>query len=152
MKITRMFFLAVLANLLWFGISYGQSNPDREAVEQAILYYVDALYLADPTQIEAGVHPDLVKRGFWRPKDKEVYSDLSPMTYEELTELAGKWNAKGWLPMDAPKEIELFDVQDKTASAKLTAQWGTDYFHLAKIDGEWKIVNVLWQSPSPPTN
>lgn len=37
-------------------------------------------------------------------------------------------------------------ILDKTASAKLTAHWGVDSFHLAKIDGQWRIVQVLWQS------
>jgi hypothetical protein len=152
MKITRMLFLAILANFLWFGISFGQADPDRQAVEKAILHYVDGLYEADPAQIEMGVHPELAKRGFWRPEDEQAYADMSPMTYEELKELAAKWNAEGWLPEDAPKEITIFEVQDKTATAKLTAQWGTDYFHLAKIEGQWKIVNVLWQSPTPPSN
>ena len=44
------------------------------------------------------------------------------------------------------KEIEIFDVNSKTASAKLTAEWGIDLFHLAKINDQWKIVNVIWQS------
>ena len=35
---------------------------------------------------------------------------------------------------------------NQTASAKLTAAWGVDYFHLAKYGGKWKIVHVLWQS------
>ncbi len=35
---------------------------------------------------------------------------------------------------------------DQTASVKLIAEWGIDYMHLAKYDGRWKIVNVLWQS------
>ena len=69
------------------------------------------------------------------------------MTWQQLYDLAGKWNAKGTLPKDAPRIIEIFDVQDQTASAKLTAQWGTDYFQLARYDGKWMIVNVLWQSP-----
>ncbi|MGH9838243.1 MAG: nuclear transport factor 2 family protein [Blastocatellia bacterium] len=36
-----------------------------------------------------------------------------------------------------------------SASAKLVAEWGMDYFHLAKYDGKWKIVNVMWQSLPP---
>ena len=42
--------------------------------------------------------------------------------------------------------IEIFEVLDQTAAVKLTAFWGIDYMHLAKYDGEWKIVQVLWQS------
>jgi hypothetical protein len=33
------------------------------------------------------------------------------------------------------------------ASVRTDADWGVDYMHLAKIDGEWKIVNVLWDKP-----
>ena len=69
------------------------------------------------------------------------------MSYQQLYDLAGKWNASGKLPKDAPRKIEIFDVQDQTASANLTAQWGTDYFQLARYEGKWMIVNILWQSP-----
>ncbi len=45
-----------------------------------------------------------------------------------------------------PEKVEVFDVLDQTAAAKLTALWGVDYLHLAKFEGEWKILQVLWQS------
>jgi hypothetical protein len=54
-------------------------------------------------------------------------------------------------PAGAPKDITVFDVQDQTASAKLTAWWGTDYLLLAKEKGRWMIIQVLWQSPPPKT-
>jgi hypothetical protein len=123
-----------------------QSN-DRDLVYAAIEDYVDALYLVQPERIKKSVHPNLTKKGFWRPKDKSEYNPESIMTFDQLYELAGKWNAKGTLPKDAPKKIEVFDVQDQTACGKLTAQWGTDYFQLAKYDGKWLIVNIVWQSP-----
>lgn len=43
--------------------------------------------------------------------------------------------------------MTIFDVLDQTATVKLVAEWGTDYMHLAKFDGKWMIINVLWQSP-----
>ena len=46
--------------------------------------------------------------------------------------------------------MQVLDVLDVTASAKLTAKWGVDSMHLAKYGEQWKIVQVLWQSP-PPT-
>ena len=61
--------------------------------------------------------------------------------------MAGTWNKDGRVPDDAPREVTVLDVLDKTASAKLVAHWGVDYFHLVKEDGEWKILQVLWQSP-----
>jgi len=50
-----------------------------------------------------------------------------------------------------PKKIEVFDMQDQTASAKLTAWWGSDYLLLSRINNRWMITHVLWQSP-PPKN
>ena len=74
------------------------------------------------------------------------------MTFERLVEVAKTYNKDGKLRKDAPKEITIFEVQDQTATAKLVADWGTDYFHLGKFDGKWMIVNVLWQSPPPTKN
>jgi hypothetical protein len=119
-------------------------QSDRDLVYAAIEDYVDALYLVQPERIERSVHPNLTKKGFWRKSGEEPYGPEQSMTFQQLVTLAGKWNASGGLPKDAPK---IFDVQDQTASAKLTAQWGTDYFQLGKYNGKWMIVNVLWQSP-----
>lgn len=139
--------LPVFAFLLYANnVTLAQSN-DKDLVYAAIEDYVDALYLVQPDRIKKSVHPELMKKGFWKAKDKTVYAYDGIMTFEQLVDLAGKWNAKGWLPKDAVKKIEIFDVQDQTASAKLTAHWGTDYFQLAKFDGKWMIVNILWQGP-----
>jgi hypothetical protein len=37
-------------------------------------------------------------------------------------------------------------VLDQTATARLEAYWGVDYMHLARYEGKWKIVQVLWQA------
>ncbi len=69
----------------------------------------------------------------------------------QLVELAGNYNKEGRVPKDAPKNVEVLDVLNQTASAKLTASWGIDYMHLAKYDGKWKIVHVLWQTAPEKT-
>jgi hypothetical protein len=145
MRLTLMVFLLLLVLPV---AGQAQSADDREGVRLAVLDYVEALYEANPARIERSVHPDLVKRGFYTEKEKPGYQ-TGIMTYQQLYDLAGRWNKKGWLPKDAPKEIVVFDVLDQTATAKLTAHWGVDYFQLAKYDGKWKIIQVLWQSPPP---
>ncbi len=146
MKLT--FLVVAILSLLTLSFVYAQSNDEKEAVRQAVLDYVEGVYNIEPARIERSVHPELSKLGFYRPNEKVTYS-AGRMSYEKLIEVAKTWNKAGKLPANAPKEITIFDVQDQTASAKLVAQWGTDYFHLAKYDGKWKIVNVLWQSPPP---
>jgi hypothetical protein len=122
-----------------------QQPDDREAVKQAVLDYVEALYEADSSRIERSVHRDLFKLGFERDKDGTYKSYR--MTYQELYDLAGRWNKSGRIPRNSKKDIVVYDVTDQTASAKLTAMWGIDYLHLAKFDGKWMITDILWQTP-----
>lgn len=139
-------FAIALGTLFFIGSAVLQPNADREAVAQAIYDYVDALYLVDPARIERSVHPDLSKVGFWRSQEGADYQELH-MTFDELVALAGRWNQSGRVdPATAPREVTVLDVLDQTATARLTADWGVDYLHLAKYDGTWKIINVLWQS------
>jgi len=123
-----------------------QSDADRKAVEEAVLDYVEGIYLVQPERIERSVHKDLRKLGYWRQDSSAEYRE-APMSYQQLYDLAARWNANGQVdPETAPKKIVVFDVLDKTAAAKLTAAWGVDYFQLGKYDDTWMIVNVLWQS------
>jgi hypothetical protein len=117
---------------------------DKDAVYQAALDYVDALYLVDPTKIERSVHPGLTKHGFGR-RATGGYGPMGTMTYAQLVALAGSWNKGGNRDLSI-KKVEVLDVLDQTAVAKITAQWGIDYMQLAKFDGRWKIVNIVWQS------
>ena len=120
---------------------------DTAGVRSAVLDYVDGIYLADTARIVRSVRPELAKRGYWIPRNQTAYSN-EPMTFAELIGVAKTWNPNRQRNPDTMiKEIQILDLLDQTASAKLVAQWGVDYFHLARYDGRWMIVNVLWQSP-----
>ena len=143
---TRWVFLA-LAFLLAAPVAAQQdANADREAVRQAVLDYVEGIYNVEPARIERSVSPNLAKMGFYRPPTETVYRPGRSMAFQQLVEIAKTYNKAGTLRKDAPKDIAIYDVMDQPATVKLTAEWGVDYMHLAKIDGKWMIVNVLWQS------
>lgn len=77
-----------------------------------------------------------------------AYSKQLEMPFDKLVGLAKRWNADGSRTNEnSPKDVVIFEVSDKTASAKVTAVWGIDYLSLMKENGKWMIVNVLWQSP-----
>lgn len=143
MKKTLALILIILAAAL---VVVAQNGDDREAVRRAALDYVEAIYEANPAKIERSVHPDLVKRGFFVKKGETAYTP-GAMTFAQLVDLSKSYNKDGRIAQDAPKEAIVFDVADQTASAKVTASWGIDYLHLAKYVGQWKIINILWQSP-----
>lgn len=126
-----------------------QGQADHRGVRNAVLDYVEGVYEVKPERIARSVHPTLVKQGWVRRGEGDAYRGPVPMNYQQLFDLAGTWNKDNAQadPATAPKVVEVFDVQDATAIAKLTASWGTDYFLLAKLDGKWMIMQVLWQTP-----
>jgi hypothetical protein len=147
--VTRLFFLAMALLIAGPVVAQQDANADREAVRQAVLDYVEGIYNVEPARIERSVSPNLAKLGFYRPPAETAYRPGRSMAFQQLVEIAKNFNKEGKLRKDAPKEIEIYDVMDQTATVKLTADWGIDYMHLAKIDGKWMIMNVLWQSHPP---
>jgi CubicO group peptidase (beta-lactamase class C family) len=155
--LTRILAAAALAAVPAFGAlaAAGQHAPelvetrrddagDRAAVERAVRDYLEALYDVEPAKIERSVHRDLVKRGFFRDGAWEYVEHT--MTYDDLYRLAAEWNADGKVDTgQAPREIRILDLLDQTATARLEAYWRIDDMHLARYDGKWKIVQVLWQ-------
>ena len=139
-KLLTLFLLALTLSIA------ANAQTDKEAVRLAALDYVEAVYEVDPAKVERSVHPDLAKRGFFLKQGETAYSPHT-MTFAQLVDLAKNYNKNGRIPKDAPKEVVVFEVSDQTASAKVTASWGIDYMHLAKYDGKWKIINILWQRP-----
>tara|TARA_R110002126_G_scaffold291763_2_gene457125 strand:+ start:21027 stop:21518 length:492 start_codon:yes stop_codon:yes gene_type:complete len=124
-----------------------EHQEDYKNVELAILDYVEGLYLVDSMRIDKSVDKKLRKIGYYFNPDTKKYIDNLEMTHEQLSNLAANWNKNGNNANEgSSKKIEIFNVNSKTASAKLTAEWGIDLFHLAKVDKQWKIVNVMWQS------
>jgi len=127
-------------------IGHAQNATEEQAVKEAVLDYVEGFYEGDTLKIKRSILPQVNKYGYYQPKDSKIYAGES-MSFKEMIQYAAKVKSKNRpAPKTAPKEVKIFDVLDQTASAKLTARWGTDYLLLAKYDGKWMIVQVLWQS------
>lgn len=148
MKSKALFALAMLCFALT-GVAMAQQSNDHEAVRQAVLDYVEGIYELQPERIERSISRELAKVGYWREKDGAAYAE-SRMSFEQLVGVAQNWNKNGRVdPKTALKEVTIYEVVDQTATVKLRAHWGIDYMHLAKKDGKWLIMNVLWQSHPP---
>ena len=129
-----------------FSSSHAQADTDVEGVRAAVEDYVLGFYKGEADRIRRSIRPDVVKYGFWIPKNETAYSG-EPMSFEEMIAYADRVKEKNrQTPDTAPREIEILDILDQTATAKLTATWGIDYLQLAKYDDKWMIVHVLWQT------
>ena len=146
-RLQSLVLAALAAGVLFVGVHAvaDHHGGDRAAIERAVLDYVEGIYEVKPEYIARSVSADLVKFGYWHNGETGEWMPM-PMTFEQLHELAGSWNADGHLPDDAPKKIKIHDIRGRTASASLDAAWGMDHMHLVKEDGRWTILHVLWQS------
>jgi hypothetical protein len=43
------------------------------------------------------------------------------------------------------KDVRILDIFGNTASVRIDASTWVDYLHVAKWNGRWVIVNVLWE-------
>jgi len=134
----------ILAFFILLGFTVNaQHATEQQAIEKAIMNYVNAFYEADTTKAYESIARDLAKRGYYTTKEGSVAE--AKMSFEQLVRLAQRWKASQNITAETPRKVTVFDVLDKIASAKVEAKWGIDYFHLAKINGNWIIINVLWQ-------
>jgi len=122
-----------------------QTKQDTAAIKEAAANYVGGFYANDFKRIEKSVHAELAKR--------IVLTDSVGGTMIRnmgLTELS--FNAKKFKkPDDAsgiPFKVDvlIYDISHGIATAKVAQNKMKffDYIQLGKVDGEWKIVNVLW--------
>jgi len=124
-----------------------QTSPDRDAVRRAALDYLEGFYEGDSAKIVRSVRPDVRKAGYYVARGSAAYV-AEEMPFAAMIEYTNNFRKGGrTTPATAPREVSVGEVNDQTATAKVTAWWGIDYLQLAKYDGKWMIVNVMWQSP-----
>jgi len=125
-------------------------SPDAEAVARAARDYIEAFYEGDSTKIVRSISPTVVKYGYYIPRGDSTYHGEG-MSYAQMLDYVRRVKASGRAtPASAPRDVVLLEVLDQVAAAKVVAWWGTDFLHLARVDGRWMITQVIWQSPPRP--
>ena len=123
--------------------------PDAELIKQTALDYIEGYYEGNGERMERALHPELAKR-IVRRDDRGRYSlgQMSAMTLVQITRSgAGKE-----IPKDKQqKDVTVLDIFGNAAVAKVIASDWIDYMQLAKWNGRWVIVYVLWElKPKEP--
>jgi hypothetical protein len=121
-----------------------EADPDRAAIRQAALDYAEGFYEGNVERMARAVHPALLKRGLLPPGVPDRFLQL--MNAETLIDLTS--SARGRPAADRHLDFALFDRGDDVASARIFTEQFNDYLLLAKQDGRWRIVSVLWQVPA----
>lgn len=120
----------------------GQSAADSAAIRAAALDYVEGWYTADAARMERALHPELAKRIM---RQRPEGSRLMSMTAAELIEGTRRGGGRDTPPAQQQKDVVILDIFGNAASVRATMSGWIDYMHLARTDGQWRIVNVLWE-------
>jgi hypothetical protein len=121
----------------------GVSDADKAAIRQTALDYIEGWYEGDAERMERALHPDLAKR-IVRASPDGKYNRLDQMSAMGLVQ-GVKRGGKQTPKEKQLKEVTILDVFENSASVKIVASDWIDYLHIARFNGRWVIVNVLWE-------
>jgi len=119
------------------------SEAEHAAIKMAALDYLEGWYEGNGERMERALHPELAKRIMRTgPQGQTRLDQMGAMTLVQFTRGGGGKNT----PKEKQqKDITILDVFGNAASVKAVATDWVDYLHLAKANGKWVIVNVLWE-------
>ena len=123
--------------------SRAQAAPDSAAIRAAALDYIEGWYQGNGERMERALHPELAKRIVnTNPNGRNSLGQQGAMTLVNSTKAGGGKST----PMDQQrKDVRILDIFGNTASVRVDASTWVDYLHVAKWNGRWVIVNVLWE-------
>ena len=125
------------------------SADNDAAIRKPATDYIEGWYTGDAERMESALHPELAKRMIFTDPHtgKSVFNHMSAMALVQRTR-AGIGRK---IPKERQQEdITILDRFNNAAVVKIVASDWIDYLEEAKIDGDWKIVNVLWELKKQP--
>ena len=142
---TSLFITMALAALAFAVPSHSeaQAASDSAAIRAAALDYIEGWYAGDGERMERALHPELAKRIVnTNPNGRNSLGQQGAMTLVNATKGGGGKST----PADRQrKDVRILDIFGNTASVRVDASTWVDYLHVAKWNGRWVIVNVLWE-------
>jgi len=126
-----------------FALGSADAGKEKAAIEQATRDYIEGWYEGSAERMDNALHPDLTKKGV-QIFLKTGGTMISMATKTNMVEYTRAGLGKN-LEKKQKIEVIILDIFKNTASVKTVSPDFIDYIHLVKWNGEWKIINVLWE-------
>lgn len=136
----RLAVVGLVVAVSWSPLA-AQDAADREAIIATALDYLEGWYEANPDRMSRAVHADLAKR--IAMPDSTGHRALQHMGKETLVRYTA--NNQAQTNVDLRDKIRILDLFGHAAVVRADADRWVDFLQLAKLDGRWVIVNVLWE-------
>jgi hypothetical protein len=147
----RSVILALFPCLLAFTVLAAEpvSRADEAGIRRAALDYIEGWYTNDAARMERALHPQMVKRRV----EQDAAAGNSSLDHGDAQRLISATRpAPGATPRplgNRRRDVTILDVFGNAATVKVDADDWVDYLHLVKWNGEWRILNVLWELREP---
>ncbi|MES2556707.1 MAG: nuclear transport factor 2 family protein [Bacteroidota bacterium] len=138
--------ICLIIVLFWGSYLQAQTAADSTGIRTAATDYVEGFYTADTVRMKNGLSDELVKRIIDNRGGKSTINTIG------RKELIGYVNPAYKMPDPNPTEpfkatVTIYDIKNGIALAKVTSNKMPeffDYVQVGQLNGEWKIINVLW--------
>ncbi len=140
---TRLTTLA-LALALTSPPAFAQTAADSSAIKQTALDYIEGWYDGNVERMERALHPELAKR-IVNVDPRNGRNSLGQQSAMTLVLNTRRGGGKETPVAQQRKDVRILDIFGNTASVRVDAATWIDYMHVAKWNGRWVIVNVLWE-------
>ena len=121
-----------------------QSAADSSGIKQAALDYIEGWYEGNAERMERALHPELAKR-IVNTDPRNRRNSLGQQGAMTLVINTRAGRGKETPVAEQRKDVRILDIFGNTASVRIDASTWVDYLHVAKWNGRWVIVNVLWE-------
>ena len=119
-----------------------QSSTDEAGIRRAVQYYFDGSRHADSAAMRRAFQTDVAHMLYVRD------GKLLDVPIPEFVRRTGERRTVGFVPDTFPRRVVMVDVAGTSAVAKLETVTPqalvVDYMSLLKIDGEWRVVNKIF--------
>lgn len=136
-------FMLAAALLTAAGSANAQTRADSTAIRTAALDYIEGWYTADGARMERALHPELAKRLAYTDNGRSRLIQMTAMTLVQSTRAGGGSEIPA---AERKNEVKILDIYEGVASVRVNAAGWIDYMHMVRWNGQWKIINVVWEN------
>lgn len=120
-----------------------QTAADSAGILATAHNYIDGWYEGNAARMQSALHHDLAKR-IVMPGRGGTADELQHLTAEQLVESTARGGGSSTPANRRRNDMRILDIFTNAAVVRVDASDWVDYLQLGRIDGQWKIVNVLW--------
>lgn len=136
--------LIIFASITFCIINLSAQSDDEKSIKATALNYIEGWYSADTSRMVKALSPELKKSGFL-VNDETNQVVIREASYSQMIKWTG---ARSNVLKENPElkiEVKILEIGKNIATVKTVTPDFIDYIHLGKLNGEWKIYNVVWE-------